>query len=190
VLLAASPQRALPEFSDRVTERVERAAVRRHGVVIEVAADDLPQPFALYGYRLMHAPPHLLFDRSQLRLLAVAPSLPLELEGTLAGFAADEGEAQEAKTLRFAKPAPSAPVRRIATELDQSGFDRMKRQREPLQPLAHRIQETPGVSLLFEAHDDIVGITHDDHVARSLAPSPALGPQIDDVVQVDVGKHR
>ena len=32
VLLAASPQRSLPEFSDRVTERVERATVRRHGV--------------------------------------------------------------------------------------------------------------------------------------------------------------
>ena len=40
VLLAASPQRSLPEFSDRVTERVERATVRRHGVVVEVAADD------------------------------------------------------------------------------------------------------------------------------------------------------
>ena len=57
VLLAASPQRALPEFSDEVAKHVERATVRRHGVVIEVAPDDLPQPFPLYGYRLMHASP-------------------------------------------------------------------------------------------------------------------------------------
>ena len=38
--------------------------------------------------------------------------------------------------------------------------------------------------------DEVVGIAHDDHVARGLAPSPALGPQIEDVVQVDVGKQR
>jgi hypothetical protein len=57
VLLAAPPKRAPPEFSDKAVERVKRATVRRHGVVIEVAADDLLQPFPLYGYRLMHAPP-------------------------------------------------------------------------------------------------------------------------------------
>jgi len=28
---------------------------------------------------------------------------------------------------------------------------------------------------------------HDDHVAGSLALSPALGPQIEDIVQVDIG---
>ena len=35
---------------------------------------------------------------------------------------------------------------------------------------------------------DVVGIAHDDHVARGLAPSPALGPQVEHVVQVDIGK--
>jgi hypothetical protein len=68
----------------------------------------------------------VLFDRSQLRPHAMAPGLPLELEGTLAGFATDEGEAQEAKALRFAKTALSAPIRRIAAELDQSGLVRME----------------------------------------------------------------
>src|SRR5271166_1168235 len=128
----------------------------------------------------MHAPPHLLFDRSQLRPHAIAPGLPFELEDTLAGFATDEGEAQEAKALRFAKPTPSASVRRIAAELDQSGLVRMERQRKLPQPPAHRIQEAPGVSLVFEAHDDIIGIAHNDYVARGLMPSPALGPQVDE----------
>src|SRR5271166_4644362 len=35
-----------------------------------------------------------------------------------------------------------------------------------------------------------VGIAHDDHVARGLAPPPALGPEIEDIVQVDIGKQR
>jgi hypothetical protein len=78
---------------------------------------------------------------------AIAPGLPFELEGTPAGFAPDEGEAQEAKALRFAKPTPSAPVRRIAIELGQAGLFRMERQRKLLQPLAHRILGVINVEL-------------------------------------------
>ena len=81
-------------------------------------------------------------------------------------------------------------VRRKAAELDQSGLVRMKRQRELLQPRAHLVQEASGVSLVLEADDEVVGIPHDDHVARGLAPSPALGPEIENVVQVDVGQQR
>jgi hypothetical protein len=33
---------------------------------------------------------------------------------------------------------------------------------------------------VFEAHDDIIGIAHNDYVARGLMPSPALGPQVDE----------
>ena len=99
------------------------------------------------------------------------------------------GEAQEREALRFAKPAPSAPVRRVAAELDQAGFVRMERQRKLIQPFTHRLQEAPGVILMLEADDDVVGIAHDDHVARGLTPSPAFGPEIADVVQVDVGEQ-
>ena len=66
----------------------------------------------------------------------------------------------------------------------------MKRQRKLLKPLAHLIEEAPGVGLVLEADDEVVGVAHDDHVARGLTPSPALGPEVEDVVQVDVGKQR
>src|SRR5438067_13717046 len=52
------------------------------------------------------------------------------------------------------------------TELDQAGLVRMQRQRELSQPRAHRSQEAPGVFLMREADDDVVGIAHNDHVAR------------------------
>src|SRR5262249_9377088 len=48
--------------------------------------------------------------------------------------------------------------------------------------------EASGLGLVLESDDEIVGIAHDDHVARGLTPSPALGPEIEDVVQVDVCK--
>jgi len=72
------------------------------------------------------------------------------------------------------------------TELNQAGLLRMKRQRELPQPVAHRVPEAAGVALMLEANDDIVGIPDHDHVALGLAPSPAFGPKIEDVVKVDV----
>ena len=43
---------------------------------------------------------------------------------------------------------------------------------------------------LVETGDEVVGLPDHDHVARGLAPSPALGPEVEDVVEIDVGKQR
>jgi hypothetical protein len=43
---------------------------------------------------------------------------------------------------------------------------------------------------VLEAGHDIVGIPHEDHVSVGLSPPPLLSPEIEDVVQVDVGKQR
>jgi len=37
----------------------------------------------------------------------------------------------------------------------------------------------PGGGLVFEADDNVIGVAHDDHVARGLALSPARGPKIE-----------
>ena len=59
-----------------VAERHQCAPVGRHGVVVEVAGNDLPQPPSLFGDRLMHPPPQLLLDLPEFRPHAVAPGLP------------------------------------------------------------------------------------------------------------------
>ncbi|WP_247389218.1 hypothetical protein, partial [Bradyrhizobium sp. 143] len=46
--LAAAPERASPEFDDEEAEGAERPTVGRHRMVVEVAGDDLPQPFTLF----------------------------------------------------------------------------------------------------------------------------------------------
>jgi hypothetical protein len=78
----------------------------------------------------------------------------------------------------------------MAAELDQAGLVRMERQGERLEPLTHRIEKVTSVLLVLEAGDQIVDVSHYDHVAPSLASSPALGPEVEDVVQVDVGEER
>src|SRR3954451_21492910 len=55
---------------------------------------------------------------------------------------------------------------------------------------AHRVPEALGIGLVLETDHDIIRVADDHHVARGLAPSPALGPEIEHVVQVDVCKDR
>ncbi len=159
-------------------------------MVVEVATHDVAQPSSLSVYRLVHAPPHLLFYHPQLRPHAVSPGLPFEQEFARAGFAADEGEAQEVEGLRFAEPSRLAVFRCKASELDEPGLLGMKRQRELLQPRAHLVEEAPGVTLVLEPDNEVVGIAYEDHVAGGLTPSPALGPEIENIVQIDVGQER
>ena len=102
----------------------------------------------------------------------------------------DEGKAEKVEGLRFSEPTMSASVRRKAAELDQAGLVRIKRQRELLEPLAQIAPEAPGVRLVLEADDNVISITHEDHIARGLVPSPALGPEVEHVMQVDVGEQR
>ena len=66
----------------------------------------------------------------------------------------------------------------------------MERQRELPKSHAHRIEEATRVVLVLEARDYIIGVAHDDHVASGFAPSPAFGPKVHDVVQVDIGQER
>jgi hypothetical protein len=77
----------------------------------------------------------------------------------------------------------------VAAELDQAGLVRVKLQGELLEPRSHRIEETASVAFMLKAQHQIIGIAHNDHVAGSLAPSPAFGPEVENVMEVDVGKH-
>jgi hypothetical protein len=49
-------------------------------------------------------------------------------------------------------------------------------------------RESTSVVLVFESGDQIVGVAHDDHIALGVLPSPAFGPEIEDVVQIDTGR--
>ena len=171
-------------------ERRERPTVCGYRIIGEVACNDLPQPVSLIWDSLVHSLPQLRLDFLELRPHAVAPGLPLKLESSPSRFAADEGEAQESEGLRSADTAFLVVGRRMAAELNQAGLVRMERQRECLEPLTHRIEEATCVVLMLEAGHQIIGVAHDDHVATGLSPSPAVGPQIEYLVQVDVAEKR
>jgi hypothetical protein len=71
VFLVTSPERSVAKFSDEETECDQRPTVGRYGVVVEVAFDDLSQPFPLDRDRLPVLP-QFLFDDLQLCPHAIA----------------------------------------------------------------------------------------------------------------------
>src|SRR3984893_9406852 len=143
---------------------------------VDDASDDLLGPSPLLGDWLMRPPLQLILDLPERCPHAIAPCYPLHEELPTAVAFTDEGKAEEVEGFRLSVPTLSASICRKATELYQASLVRIERQRELFEPLAHVVPEPPGVSLALKAHDEVVGITHDDHVIRGLAPSPALGP--------------
>ncbi len=143
-----------------VAERHERAEVTRHGVVGEIAGDDLPKPTTLLRNGEMHLSSQRVFDLSQLGLHAIASGLPLDEEFSLTCLAADESEAQEVKSLRLAKTRSGALIRCKAAERDQLSLVRMQRQRKLFQPRAHGSQEAPRFGFVFKTQRQ-----HHRHIA-------------------------
>src|SRR3954451_8395052 len=188
VLLTAAPERTPPQADDMEPEGSECLDVGRHRVIGEIAGDDLLQPVPLFRDRLVHSSPQFLRDLLEFRRLAVPAGFPVDQEVAPARGAADEGETQESEGLRLAEAAPLAVARRIAAELDQPGLLRMERQRELLKPVAHHVEEPTGVGLVLETDDDIIRVSHNDHVAGGLPLSPAFGPEVERVVKINIGK--
>jgi len=93
-------------------------------MVVEVALDDLSQPFPWTGIGWC------LRCRNSCLMLAASPAcglagFPLEEELAPTRLATDKSEAQEVEGLRLAEPAPLAVRRCMAAELDQTGLVRM-----------------------------------------------------------------
>ncbi len=66
----------------------------------------------------------------------------------------------------------------------------MQLQPELREPLAEIGKEPQRILLVFEAHNEVVRPTHDDHIPVRVAASPPVCPQVEDVMKVNVGEQR
>ena len=78
----------------------------------------------------------------------------------------------------------------MAAKADQPGFVRVQRQFELAHSLLEIVKERPCLMLMLKADDGVVRIADDDHVARRLCEAPAVDPQIEHIVQIDVRQNR
>lgn len=82
---------------------------------------------------------------------------------------------------------PSVAVRKAA-ELDQARLVGMQLQTKLSKSLAQCDQELLGLGSMLKAHNEIIRKAHHDHVAVRPLPTPLLDPEVEHVVQVEVGQ--
>ena len=91
---------------------------------------------------------------------------------------------------RLTLSPPPASVRRNAPELDQPRLLRMPLQIERAHTCPQCAPEPFGVVPVCEADHEVVGVPHDDAISPGVLTPPAVGPEVQDVVQGDGGRHR
>jgi len=171
VSLATLFKRMPPEFDHTASEHHEGQNICWHRVIGKEASDHLLQPLALLGYGVVSSPAQFLPDLFELCSHTVTPGLPFKLEDSPARFAADERKAQKGEGLRLAEATLLAVVHRIATELNQAGLLRVKRQRKLLKPLPHHCKKPMCIGLALETDHQIIRVARYDHGARGFAPT-------------------
>ena len=111
--------------------------------------------------------------------------MAVDLEAPFQSRPTDVCESQEGERLRLPFASLFPVLAREAPELDQASLLRMQLETEAGQPLAQLPQASLRLCTVLESNDDVVGETHDDHVALVLS-APGLDPEIEHVVKVDV----
>src|SRR5277367_773301 len=66
----------------------------------------------------------------------------------------------------------------------------MQFQLEPRKSFAKFLQEPLRVEMVLKAKHEVVSVAHDDNVTMPISPPPLLNPQVERVMQTDVGQQR
>jgi hypothetical protein len=103
---------------------------------------------------------------------------------------ADMREAQEVEGLRLAFPSSFPVLLGIPPELGPARLVRVQFQSELSQPFFQAFAKTVCVGSPLEAEDDIVRIADDDHLTSRILLAPDIHPEIEHIVEIDVGKER
>ena len=99
-------------------------------------------------------------------------------------------EAEEVERLGLPLSAPLPVIDRIRTKLQQPRFLGMQFELELAESFRQFSPEQFNTRLHLKSHHDVIGETHDDHVALRALPTPGLDPQVEDIVEIDVRQQR
>src|SRR5438128_2169873 len=187
VRLAAALEGPPPEPADSRPEGADAAPVHGNPVVPHVTPNDRAQIGSYRRDGLVQTPPKLELYRPQLRLPSRAHRLPQHRELPLPRLPATVREAEKVEALG-SPVAPASPVgRREAAELDEARLVGMQRQPELREPLAQLGEELLRLLPMLESHDEVIGEAHDHDISARLLLPPPLDPEIEHVVQIEVG---
>src|SRR5712692_1082414 len=189
--LAASPERPIPAGHDLKAKRSQRVLIGRHPVVPVVSPNHQPKPLTNFGHSLMHSFAKFLFDFNLLGSFPLAHCPPQHREHPVASLlGTDVREAKKVECLRFPLSSPLSIFSRIATELDDARFLGMQFQFELSEAFRQFLMKPLGVRWTLKTHDEVIGPANHNHVAFGFCLTPVLRPEVEHIVQVDVGQQR
>ena len=181
----------MPEPADPEPKRAQRLSVHGHAVIAEVPFNDRAQPLAHFRDGIVHAPPEFFFHLIQLRLQPFTNRLPQHREISVVSLlSADMRKAEEIERLRFPLSAPLPVMSRVSAELQKPRFVGMQLKLELPKPLGEIRPEPFGIRFALESSHDIVRVPHRDDLALRSLSTPCLNPQIEDVMEIDIGHQR
>src|SRR5271169_6479395 len=189
-LLASCTECLSPEPEDAISERTQRSIVEDDPVVLAVTAQYLAKPPVLLPDRGVHPVRHLLTERLQLTNHALGLRLPFDREPATSGLAAIVREAQKVEGLRASQPGGLPVPCGEPPELDEPGLALVERQAELRQPVLERHKKRLPIPFSLTADHQIVRISTDDNLpGRPMSP-PLVYPEVNDIVEEDVGEDR
>ena len=189
--LAAPGQRAMPVVAHLEPKDVQRGSVHGHAIVAKMPTHDRAQPLPHFRDGIMHTPSKLGLHFVELRLQPLAHRLPQHRKHSIAPLPhANMRKAEEVERLRLPFSAALPVADRKRTKLQQARFLGMQFELELSESLLQFRLEPFGIRLHLEAHHDVIGEAHDDHVAARPLLTPRLDPQVEDIMEVDVRQER
>src|SRR5579863_2667067 len=172
-------------------KRLQSLLVARHGVVLEVPPHHRLQPLQRSADVLVHPLLQLLPNFLQFGCHTFADRSPTYREIALRlARPTDVGETQKVKGLRLPFPTLRPALSGISPKLNQACLLRMQLQPEFPHALPQLLQESLSVFPVLETQHSVIRIAHDDHFAPGYLLPPCHHPQIEYIVQVEVGKDR
>src|SRR6266705_450936 len=144
----------------------------------------------LLSYRSVHSTQHILTDRLQLTNQPFGLCLSLDHEPAVSGLAAIVRKAQKVKGLRATLPGSCSARGGEPPELDQPGLALVHRQAELLQPVSQCCEELLPIRFLLTADRQVVRVSTDDDLPGCVMSTPVVYPQVDSIVEKDVGQDR
>ncbi len=185
--LATPVQSTVPKPFDPKSKKGQCWPIRRDTVITEKSANNRPQPHSHLWNGRVHAISEFTFYLIQLRLQSFTVCLPKYREHSIASLLrADMRESEKIKCFRLPSPALPMSSDFIGSELDQPRLLRVHFQTELFKTFFQLFPETFGIHPVLEAHNNVVGISDNDHIAIGLCPAPSMCPQIEYVVQINI----
>jgi hypothetical protein len=189
--LAASPERFIPSHSYRLLKCAKGMDIGGYTVIRVVSADYGFQPAPLPRNGLMHTSSHFESDLPNFTRQSGTHRTAHQHKLPVPRASAAVRKPEEVKGRRRARnPSPLTPLPGKSPEGDQAGFLGVQLKVEARESFAQITHEPLRVGMMLESHKKVISVAHDDNITVGVPASPLLDPQVERIMQTNVGQQR